>query len=453
MTADSGNWESKLGAKVREARAAAPEPAPAETTEPTPVIDAAPASAPEASPEITPVTESTSEVVAVPAVQAAEGSTPEVEPAPASDVPSTSAVEALSKRGFKVEDPKLAADYLRVESELAAMKRAEKAAKAQQATEKQPEATPASPEPTPVASPVVAAPQFAASAPTLQTEHPSGSVALPPEYEQEVARLVAEDSTCRAIAAEYKNLESRLSANTQLDENQWVVGGRMFDLNNEIAGLQQALTAPPEVLKKHGFEVPTLDALQRQDIEARVQVLKGERRDLIDEYHATAARRDRLRDTFHDRANQYRSTFEQKALHAKAEADQLADVDSRAEAFKDRWVTERDSAYKANNVSEGMRPRLDKLLKLAAQAHITEHGAIYNDDLPQIIAEVVREELQKADEYHRERSADYAKAKIADVKTATPAPPAAAAVAPPAPTENPNWEKRLMAKRRVLFAR
>jgi hypothetical protein len=72
--------------------------------------------------------ESTSDQVVEPEVKAPEESPSSAQPVPASDVPTTSAVEALAKRGFKVEDEKLATEYLRLESEFAAMKRAEGAA-------------------------------------------------------------------------------------------------------------------------------------------------------------------------------------------------------------------------------------------------------------------------------------------------------------------------------------
>lgn len=451
MAEKTGDFRIDLRNKAIEMAQETPA-APVETPVETPE---AVASTPDVTPETPisePVTESTSVPEAAPAeVVAATESTSSAQPTPASDVPSTSARDTLSKRGLNFPDEKTAAEYLRVESELAARVRAEKEAKrAQPTTEPQPVATPVVPEPTPTPAPVAAAPVAPAS--TTPEPPEAGTVALPPVVEQEIARLVAEDSTCRAIADEYHALEAELPTIAKFDSKGYPVAGKAFELNREIAELERVLAGPSEALKKHGFEVPSLDAIQQAEIKSRILELKIERRDLFDTYQAKAGRFETLRTAFHDRANSFRTHFESQALTAKAEADRYADIDARAASFEKRWLAEEAAVIQANKVPTELTEDIKDALKTAARAHLAIHGAITEDELPQLMRDAAAKELQRSDRYHRAKSAEYAKAKLADVATATPAPPPNAAVASPAPIDNPDWKQRLKAKRQALLS-
>lgn len=437
---DPGNYEAALRDKFRALASGSGSP------EPEPVVEAAPAAEPAAveAPVAPAVVEgSTPEVAAAPS-QAAEGSPPPEQPAPASEAePTTSAVEALTKRGFKVEDSKLAAEYLRLETEFAALKRAEKAKPAQPATEAQPVTQQAAPEPTPAPS------RPAAPAPSAP-EPPAAAAAPPADIEQAVVQHVAVDSTCVAIANEYSRVEASLKAIAVLDENSIPISGQLADLNAQILTLEQAL-APNDSLSKIGIEIPTLDPIQRQDVERHLDRLKIQRFDLTSRFHATERQLSAVREKFNSRAQQYREHFS-KDLQAKAEADrQSAESESMTAAFTRRWIAEEAAAFKDYNVTDEITPAIKKALQTAAKAHIAMNGAISDEDLPQIMRDVVKEEMDKADSYHRARSAAYAKTKISDAAIATTGPPPAAAVAPPAATENPDWEKRLNAKKRALF--
>lgn len=418
--------------------APAPEPVPVETPSPAPVSTPG---------------ESTSPVVedVKPEVKATEGSTPEVTPAaPASAVPTTSAVEALAKRGFKVEDEKLATEYLRLESEFAAIKRAEKAAQKAQPVESQPVTQQTAPEPTPVI-PAVEQPQFATPLPDELPEHPEvGRVELPAEVAQRITQLVADDSVCRAIAQKYNETEAKASEIAQFDREGRLTGGKAYALANQINEIERLLT-PSETLKSLGIEPPVLDEIQRGNMKLALMELRFEQRSLYDTYQAQLAQRDAYGNQFNARANGYRAHFENQVLQAKAEADRSAELETKEARFRERWLAEEVSVVRDLKVPEELAQDVKDAMKAAALLHINSYGAISENDVARVMRDAATKELQKFDKAHRAKSAEYAKAKIADAAAATPGPPAAAAVASPAPIDNSDWEERLAAKKLAMF--
>lgn len=434
----SGSFESSLRASFHErvnvlanespSEPATPSEQPTPAAEPsTPSEPAAPA-APE--PGSTP---SPSE----PVQAKPEGSTPPDQPAPpAPDAPTTSAVEALNKRGFKLtaDQESFAKEYLRIESEYAATKRAEKeqAKAAQPVTQTAPEVPAVQPKPT-----------TTARAPEPPT---SGPVVLPPEVEQRIDQLVSSDHECRTLSQQFNLCNSERAGIYRVDDNGRAVGA-FVEVSAQIADLERLLM-PTDRLRALGLEVPQLDDLQRQQAETKLARLEIERNRLESRHAHLTQTEERLATAFSQRKQGYRSRFEQEILQNRAEAEFHAEVDTKAAAFQSNWSQAEAAAFNAHNVPESLRADVHQALKDAAAARLQLQGAIPLEELPQFIADVTKREMERADKYHRLQSAEYAKAKKADAATLTPGPTGAAAVAPPAPIDHKDWEKALLAKAR-----
>lgn len=430
MSVPESDFAATLRSQVREALANPPaaEPTPAEET-PTPEVVAEPA----------PTPESTSPVEAAPS-PAPEGNTPPAQPTPASDVPTTSAVEALQKRGFNVTDEKLAADYLRIESEFAAMKRAEKAAAKAPAADPQPVAPPPATEPTTAPTPPV--PVAAQPAP------PATQPQAPVEMEHEVAQLVARDSTCVALVEEYRVLGTDLEALWKTDRHGRVVGGQIYDLNAQIASLEQILK-PNEALRKIGVPIPELDPIQKQDMERSLFQLKLDRRDLIDAYNGKVANQQAINEQYHQRLQAIREPYE-TAARARVEAEQKdAEIETKAQAFEKSWNTTQSAVFTKLSVPAKLQPAFAKELRRAALA---QPGALESEQLADFMESVVKDEQEKLDAYHREKAAEYAAQKRTDAQVATQAPSGEAAVAAPSQTNHPDWQRRLKAEVRAALS-
>ena len=422
----NSEFAATLRSQVREALANPP------VSEPTPAAEAAPTeTAPVTPAEPATPAESTSPVEAAPS-PAPEGSTPPAQPTPASDVPSPSAVEALQKRGFNVTDEKLATEYLRIESEYAAMKRAEKAATKTQPAETQLETQQTAPEPAPVPKPTAAP----------VTPQPAPPVAQPqaqPELEQVVSQLAAQDSTCVALIEDYRALDTDIQSLCKFDRSGRVVGGQIYELNAQIASLEQVLS-PSEHLKKAGVPLPELDPIQRQDMERALLRFKLDRRDLIDAYNGKLATQTNVRDQYNERVKAIREPYEREA-QTRAEAEQRdAEIETKAQSFEKTWTTAQAAVFTKLAVPEKLKPAFAKELRRAALA---QPGALESEQLAEFMESVVKDEQEKLDAYHREKAAEYAAQKRTDAQVATQAPSGQAAVATPSPSTHQDWQKAL----------
>jgi hypothetical protein len=418
------DWTSKALSEVHKigTAEAAPvaEPVTADTVEttPEPVVEAAPA------------TEITSE--AAPSVEAPAGNPPPDQPPPASDVPTDSAIATLEKRGLKFPDEKTAAEYLRVESELAARVRAEKAAaKAQTA--------PAAAQPATAAAPV--APP-AAPAPPVRT-----AVAAPADVEAQVQAFVNRDPECSGLSEQFNALVKDVQTYIVRDRSGRVVGGKLADIDAEIAQLQGHLQVSADSLKKYGIEAPGLDAMARADLERVLQGKRLDRADIMNTINGRMRDIEAVKARYTDRVGEGRQYF-QRELNVKAEAEAFeARVTQHATAFEKQWTGLVPAALKTHNVPDDMQEDIHKALYTAALAR---PDVIPADEMPGFIDGVIKHELAKSDKYHRSKSAEYARIKEGDTARTKPAPTGKAAVANPAPTENGSWEDRARMKARAL---
>lgn len=430
----NAEFAATLRSQVREALENPPAAEPTQAAEPTPTETAPVEPAVTATP-----TESTSPVEAAPS-PAPEGSTPPAQPTPASDVPSTSAVETLSKRGLNIPDEKTAAEYLRIESELAARVRAEKAAAKAQPADPQPETQHAAPEPTPAPkSPVSAAPQPAppAAQPQVQTD-----------VDQTVAQLAAQDSTCVALIEEYRTLDTDIQSLWRVDRHGRPVGGQIYDLNAQIASLEQILS-PNEHIKKAGVPLPELDPIQRQDMERALLRFKLDKRDLVDAYNEKLATQNNIRNQYNERVQNIREPYEREA-QTRVEAEQRdAEIETKAQAFERSWMTTQAAVFTKLAVPEKLKTVFAKELRRAALA---QPGALDSEQLADFMESVVKDEQEKLDAYHREKAAEYAAQKRNDAQVATQAPTGQAAVAAPSQSNHQDWQRRLKADVRAALS-
>jgi hypothetical protein len=422
----NAEFAATLRSQVREALANPP------VAEPTQAAEATPAEAAPVVPDATATpAESTSPAEATPSPAPAE-SPSAAQPTPASDAPSPSAVEALQKRGFTVTDEKLATEYLRIESEFAAMKRAEKVATKTQPAETQPETQQTAPEQAPVSKPIVAPV-------TPQPAPPVAQPQAPAELEQVVTQLAAQDSTCVALIEDFRALDTDIQSLWKVDRHGRPVGGQIFDINAQIASLEQALS-PNEHLKKAGVPLPELDPIQRQDMERVLLRFKLDRRDLIDAYNGKLATQTDVRAQYNERVQSIREPYERDA-QTRAEAEQRdAEIETKAQTFEKTWTTAQATVFTKLAVPEKLKPAFAKELRRAALA---QPGALESEQLSEFMESVVKDEQEKLDAYHREKAAEYAAQKRTDAQVATQAPSGQAAVATPSPSTHQDWQKAL----------
>lgn len=402
----------------------------------------APATEPPASQETVaePEPESPSEPVAVqPDAPAAEGSTP-AEPTPASEVLTTSAVEALSKRGIEIKDEKAAAEYLRIESELAARVRAEKkATKVQPAADPQPAPQQAAPEPTPATRPVQVQP--------ARPEPPAAAVEPAQDIEQVLAQHVNRDSVCVGLSTKLTAIEAELANTGKVDEDGNIVGGALARMADDLAQLELALKPPAEALKKFGVEIPQLDEVSRERIQMQATALELKLQRGIQYVTGRQKLAEKLVRDFAAREGQYRSHFESQHKERSEAAQRDAEIDARADEVVKEWESESAKALKAHNVPPEYHARIQKVLKREGKAH---PGAI--EDIPSFISKVVADEWKDIDEIHRAKSRSYAVEKKALNESATPGPKGPAAVAPPAKQNHGSISENLAAKAKALMA-
>jgi hypothetical protein len=441
MSTTPQNFEASLRASVREHMRSQSEPTPDPVSEtPVETTPEIPTDAPVEAAPTTP-SESPSEQVVAPEAQAPVES-PSSEPAPASDVPKTSAVEALTKRGFKVEDQKLAEEYLRIESEFAALKRAEKAKPAQPATDPQPVTTPAVPEPTPVVAPAVIQTQPAQPAPPATAVPPSA------DMETQVRQLVESDPVCVAQAEQRNTKRAELQALIQYDRNGNIVGGKYADIERQINAIER-LIQPAEELKALGIEAPTLDPVTLADYTNKLHSLKFLKEETYRKAQSLAIQVNQHNEAIGSRAQAYQGQLEQQAAAASAEAAFVTEVDTKTQTFMRSWEAAKASAFQKLNVPESLRPLVTKHLQRAAKA--LDH-VLSSEEMPAFMESVINEENEFGTAYHSTKQAEYARMKREDVQAATQAPSGAAAVATPAKTDTQDWEKRLRAEARATFA-
>jgi hypothetical protein len=377
-----------------------------------------------------PEPESPSVPEAEPEAPAVESPSP-VQPEPASpDVPPT-AVATLAKRGLKIDDEKTAAEYLRVESELAKRVRAEKeTARAQPAPAQAPaEAEPDRPTPRPI-------------------EPPPEPPAPVPQVEEVVAQYVGRDSVCVALASEYYAIEGQngqpgeLDRVGRLDPYGNPVGGVLRDMVEEIAALSRIVSPPTAVAKKHGFEIPELDPLQRQEIEAKLLRLRLDYHQGVEYAKRLSVRSDSIRQEHEQRVDYYRSRVGEQ-YQARAEAEQRdAGIETLAAQFRRTWESTTAAALKLHTVPVELHDEIKETLRQAGLAH---PGAIDLDELPDFMAKVIKTEVAKADKYHRLKSAQYAQKKDALTQAAIPGPNGKAAIAPPSPQQSTDWREAITA--------
>lgn len=411
---------------------------------------AEPGSTPESTPETpaepapsAPATDGGTPPVAPEPAQAKPVESPSPDQPPASDAPKESAYQKLLSR-YGGDPEKAAAEFFALESRHAAQVKAEKA-KAQTA---QP-AAPAAAVPEPV--PVTAKP---AAIPVPTPEPPAaGQVQLPADVEEQVVQLLQKDPEIQSLSNQHVFLAAERDKIYQADQFGRPVAGQFVEVDRQIGRLQQYLL-PPDEAKKLGVEIPQLDEITRAQISQKLIELKLERRDLIDKYHELNNGIGNLEVRFRARRDGYRSRYEQDHLERQAEADYQAKVDTRANEFQASWPSIEDTVFRNLSVPEELRSDIHRALVDAAVARVNRpNGAFQTGELQEFMAEVTKREIDKADKYHRLKSAEYAKAKAADAQTATPGPKGPAAVAPPSPTDHPDHEKALKARYRELRAR
>jgi hypothetical protein len=395
----------------------------------------------EAAPATTP--ESTSDVVAEPEVKASEESPSSAQPVPASDVPTTSAVEALAKRGFKVEDEKLATEYLRLESEFAAMKRAEKT-KAQPAIETQPEKPQAAPEPVPVAKPVE-------STKAVAPEPPADTTKLPADVEQTIAQHVERDSVCLDLVKEFAGIKDEIARIGEIDRFGRPTNGLLAEKATEIAELKRQLLPPSDHLKKYGIEVPELDPITKERIKAEIAILSTELREGIDYAKGLSERMREVASAHEAREKQYRDHFASE-YQTKFEAEQqVSDIEARTVSFGKLWTTQVEAAFKSHSVPEDLKKRVEKAVKREAYAYKVSNDIEFDAaTLAAFLDKTIKAELEDIDTIHRFKSKEYAETKRELTKVATPGPAGKDAVAPPAPNSNADWRDALTADYRAM---
>jgi hypothetical protein len=423
----------------------APPPLDGTTAEPVPAAAEPVAAAPPEHPAAPPAA----------AAPASEGSTPAVQPPPASDaVPTTSAVETLKKRGFNVEDPKLAEEYLRLETGFAEMKRKEKEQKAPAP----PPSAPAEPEPAaaapPTAPPAPATePARAARAPQppveTEPEHPAGPLELSEADQQEVQQLVRSDSTCRALAAQHKTVLETLPTLMQVDEDTGrVVGGRVFEIDSEIAELSRALKPPSKALKERGIEIVELSDYDKQAIQSDITKLKLERIEVVNKYQETLGRAERIVDRFTERQAQLRAPYEDRVQASRAEAEMDARVEASAQELQRAWTPAVDSALRANGVSERDAPGVKRLLQKAALAHV---GYLPLEELPSFLERETKEAMQILGAHAENVTRSQVAQRDADIAALRPGAETTPAVAPSEPKKTTDLVEALRQKRLALL--
>lgn len=403
---------------------AAVEETPAEPAEPTPTPESP-------SEQPAPAVPSEPSTDAVPSDAPVEP--PPEQPSPASEA-EASYEAALARHGGDKE--KLAKAYFRADSELAKVRRAEKA------------------KPVPaVAEPVAAAPVPPAVPPPAPTtartpEPPAAPAPEPVDLEQRVAQFAESDSVCRAVTEQFNAKVRELQDVAVLDRDGRTVGGRLFEVEQLIADASRLISGPSERLKKMGVEVPELDALARQELQTTLQSLKIEKFELVDRYNEGKRRLDAIADKYHARQEDFRNYVRGEEQKATAEAESKARIDGLTTAFLGNWERTLPSVLKANNVSEDDKADIVDALREAGLAHT---GAIPADELSAFMDRIVKREIAKHDRYHRSKSAEYAKVKEADAKRVSPSPSGKAVTAIPAKTEEVDWaENRRLALRAAL---
>jgi hypothetical protein len=264
--------------------------------------------------------------------------------------------------------------------------------------------------------------------------------------EQHILGLVQQDREYTSLSRSFQALDTELNAIATLDDYGRVSGGRMLELNNEIASLQSLLSSN-DTITKLGLKAPELDVFQQQEIRAQLSMLNAEKAEKRLRFREIGMQQDELRKSYGLLKQRYTDHFESQAAEKEQAEQQEKEINEEAEKFKKEWNGAFSALATAKSVPEAMLKTLWSRLVRSAKAN---DGAI--QDLNSWMTAEIDSELKTMDEYHRFRSGQHATLKRADVQESIqPANPAA--VAPPAPGTTGSWEDRLRERDRAIRSR
>lgn len=246
-------------------------------------------------------------------------------------------------------------------------------------------------------------------------------------YERLSADLTAAlqgDRECAAWVGEYNTNKTKLEAlGKPLTE-----GGQGDIAKTERAILAaQAKIAVAEELGDDGLKEQAQTALRNLESDLRIQRMDA--RDL-------QARQRDLDTSYKERYQDYRGQIEGELQTQQQQAASDARISRGAEEFQPVWDRAVTSQAVAANIPEALRGDFAMMAAQEASLYIDQNG--YIKDVDGWLKAAAGRYTQRLDTYHRERSAEYARAAT---ERANPSPVAPPGQVPPPTAEAPNPQR------------
>ena len=284
-----------------------------------------------------------------------------------------------------------------------------------------PAVTPAAPAPPPpVAAPplpvVTAAP---AAAPAAPAEPPPTPAQLEERFGVELKTLIDSDREATGWVEEWSRNGERLGA-LGPDLGQ---GGK-----GEIAVLERKLISAEDYLARP--EVQADDYLkgtaeqQLRDLRSDLRIVRLERQEL-------SARNRELDQNYTDRYAQHSDRVEQRLASAQQQIDREARITQESEKFREAWTPALQRVIQAKGIPANLAKGFEERSKHAVIYQIDSQDGKPIQSLDEFLGRQADTFIQEMTDFHREKSAEYAR--IAAERAGQPAPSPAGA--PPAAVE------------------
>jgi len=292
----------------------------------------------------------------------------------------------------------------------------------------------------------------AGKAPADTTAGAAPAAPKPPteeEIQQSLREQAAADPECRRMADDFKTHQQAAIEIATYDQRGNLTGGKLFDVEQQLDAIEKHLD-PAKF--KLGVEPP--NELVKEDLQRQRAELRGERRELRDQYRDHVSTAGQLRDGFAARVDGWRDGIIQKHTEA-TQAQESQDQQNAAEkAFNTTWDAEYAALVKEKGLSREDAADLQELLFKAADVVLNNGGDIEPHQLKGWLQTEADKVLKFRD--RARGSAAVADSRRASAAVAQPAPSGPAAVAaapaPGAPDNRSARQRRIDADRRTAVA-